>query len=578
MQLEDGAGVSGSVHGAAGLPPSLPPPALGISSGLWTSPQALPPPRPLAAAPRPTVTLEPSAGHAAPWPGTPAATRRVHASQETGPPVQTPQHAQHDAGQWEARQASAAWFRTPDDAAPHSGAGLTVRPHRQPSLDGSGPLVGAHRGQFGGPPIGHSANRRKRSSCDSRTGSTDAAGAARSAAQLVAAAASTPRRGAWERGSLSGPLEDGMHGSVTGSARVSAQSEPLSAAFQSDCMHGGAGRAGSDRRSPRTTGAAAAAARRSLLRQRSGGSARLPRRGLRGADADRSSSGALPESAAVDAAEAQHAATAAALPPLFAMEGRLRPLPKAATTVHPRDGGLRPTMQRWPSTGLPFEAIREGAMEVPAPEANCWPELPSTVVFSAGLAHLDTPCEDTLPPPAGAGGSRPGPPAAGVELRGQPGLQPATPFTTPRSPSPQRLCRRDGTPTVPSLAPAAAQHVQPDFGLALGGRGSGGAAGEPGASAHQLRRPEWMRAQEDPEDRKRRLAVQRFNRELHCRLAAQGIDPLTGAELAPAPSLVRPQAGPRPPQPTDRRRERQFVDKERLEESTLSALAALMKR
>lgn len=590
MQLEDGAGVSGSVHGGApgALSPTLP--LHTLSAAMWTSPQALPMSRPLTEPPRPTAMLAPA--HDSSHLELPAATAAVMSNRHPpqDPPAHTPQRApQHDP-QHDPRMpldtdrpSSGLTFQTPDGVAvgTQGSSGRTERQEWQPSLDGSGPVGGPVISHLGAVPIGYSANRRKRSSCDSRTGSIDAADAARSAAQLVAA--TTPRHTAWERGAMSGPLEECMHGSACGSAH----SEPLQAPNHAERMTSGVGRGSGGDRS--ATGVAAAAARRSLLRQRSGGSARLARRSFRVTDPDRASSGSLPEVAA----EAQQAATAAALPPLTAMEGRLKPLPKHPTTSQARECGPRLRASRWPYSGLLCESIRESAVEAPCTERDGEPDLPSTAVLGAAFAQLDAPCPDEGQRSAAAAGWHRGFQYADTASRGAPRpqhrpvaqhrpAQPATPFTTPRSPSPQRLCRREETPKVPATAPSQAQrsqHSPPDLGRALGGHGSGGHSPSGGyeGSARPLARPVWMsRVQEDPEESKRQLAVQRFNRELHNRLAAQGLE--AGAEEAAPPSVVRPQAGPRSQQPPERRRERQFVDKDRLEESTLSALAALMKR
>lgn len=588
MQLDDGQGVSGWVHSGPGLSPSPHNNALSDGAAMWMSPPMLPPARPLAApaaAPdeptlRPSYLPPPQAPAPSPSPS-PAALGRLYIPQDPvmPPPRLAAPQTPNDPFQ----------LHMHDAVRPMSAPADAWR--RQDSLDGSGMFPPSYRAQMHTAPIGNSANRRKRGSCDPHVGTGDAAEAARSAAQLVAAQVSTPRHAAWDRGANSGPLEECVHGSGCGSTRLSAQSEPLQTTHRSDLKAGGSARGGGERRSPRAPGFAAAATRRSLLRQRSGGAVRLAgaRRALRGAEGDRSSSGALADRAADE--PAQQASTAAALPPLTAMEGRLRPLPTLPITFQAREAAARSRLSRRSYSHLPCESIREVAMEALVADGDGEPMLASDAMFGAAFAELDAPCDTTLLPAAAAHGAVAEAQlhaATAARVRQEP--QPATPFTTPRSPSPQRLCRRLETPTVPALAPGcparaggAATH-EPDLAQALGSHGpeSGGlgdvARQAPGGQ--QLLRPPWMsRAREppeDPEEQKRQLAVQRFNEELHCRLAAQGIG--DGVEHEGAVSVVAAPARPRGQAPAERARERQFVEKGRLEESTLSALAALMKQ
>eukprot|EP00892_Ulva_mutabilis_P007642 jgi/Ulvmu1/524/UM001_0532.1 len=624
LPLEDGQGVSGQVHSDPSWSPTPPDNVLGAASMLGMSPAALPPPWPPSAAAAPAAPPLQALPHPRPL-----AHQQPRAASPTAPsqlfiphdPAMPPPHTPHAAVLWprprqnpfsahiavDDRPALALEAATPDAAR----AAWAARE----SLDGSGPLAAAHRAHIGPVPVGYSATRRKRGSCDSQLHSLDAAEAARSAAQLVAASGSTPRHAAWERGATSGPLEECLHSSACGSTRMSAQSEPLQTARNPDSNPGGSIRpAGFERRSPRTTGFAAAVARRSLLRQRSGAAARLAsaRRALRGVEAERASSGALADVAVEDrmVTDAQQGPpAAAALPPLTAMEGRLRPLPKCPLPFHAREGAARTRLTRHSFPHVPCESIREGAAEALGSDDGMEPRLAAEAIFGAAFPQLDTPCGGDAAPGRGAQqaavarsqGAEPARPhdaaAAGsfaeAQLRDAAAArarlvpQPATPFTTPRSPSPQRLCRRNQTPDVPSLAPPHGNQT-PDLARALHSteRGPGNPAAGPvqAAGAQQLLRPTWMaharEAEQDPEEQKRQLAVQRFNRELHCRLAAQGIGDGSEREAPPAPLAAAgpSQVRPRGPAAAERRRERQYVDKERLEEATLSALAALMKQ
>jgi hypothetical protein len=185
---------------------------------------------------------------------------------------------------------------------------------------------------------------------------------------------------------------------------------------------------------------------------------------------------------------------------------------------------------------------------------------------------------------------------------------PSTPFTTPRSPSPQRLCRRLQTPVVDAMASAHAARMRTPATPRRAGSAApvpqdweslysgapcarsrmGGTPGHP--AAHRWGTPH--KEPEDPDAKKMRVAMQQFQDELRCRLAAQGVEeysPLSDALSADARVERVVRGGPRrhstsqlrppPPAPRERRlSERHFDNKDRLEESTLSELAACMQR
>ena len=173
---------------------------------------------------------------------------------------------------------------------------------------------------------------------------------------------------------------------------------------------------------------------------------------------------------------------------------------------------------------------------------------------------------------------------------------PDTPQASPRSPSPQRICRR--LETTPAAQPTDALHgsadvqtpatprvqVEPGFDSVYSGQACARSRMAGAVSGRHV----WEA--EDSDSKKMQVAMQRFERELRGRLVAHGVE-----ESSPVGTDVvrehRPQmlsvrrhsctshVGPRPA-PTQERRlsERQFDDKDRLEEGTLSALAACMHR
>ena len=173
---------------------------------------------------------------------------------------------------------------------------------------------------------------------------------------------------------------------------------------------------------------------------------------------------------------------------------------------------------------------------------------------------------------------------------------PDTPQASPRSPSPQRICRR--LATTPVAQATDAQHstgdcrtpatpraqMEPGFESVYSGQACARSRMAGVASGRHVR------DQEDSDSKKMQVAMQRFERELRGRLVAHGVEESSPVdneivrEVRPQMLSVRRHSstshvGPRPALTQERRlSERQFDDKDRLEEGTLSALAACMHR
>lgn len=310
------------------------------------------------------------------------------------------------------------------------------------------------------------------------------------------------------------------------------------------------------------------------------------------------------------------AGTAASLPPMTAAEGALTLLPTCpvafqARGATPRAASRAPHDAFGPPAACPSSPATRGGCGMP-------PQMPlSMPPLQGGVRRAGSPGNFSRRAGEAMDAAQAGERLAELRLETEAGLRqqqqrahmPSTPFTTPRSPSPQRLCRRLHTPVLNAThdaealpvtltprgraqggPPAAAQqaHERQSFESLYSGHACARtrlASAQPWGTAH--------REPEDPDSKKMRVAMQHFQEELRCRLAAQGVEegsPVsdvvaadTRPDLFPPPAARRRSATqlrpPPPPPPRERRHsERHFDNKDRLEDSTLSALAACMQR
>lgn len=447
-----------------------------------------------------------------------------------------------------------------------------------------------------------STNRRKRRSSDANTApSTRSAELARTAALMVAAPGSSIH--VEHPSSSSGPLEDSLMGSMCGSARLSSRSEPLTGRDKRNSSLG----------STRVSSGSRSGWRNKGLRTRLSGNRRPMRRRSMTSEASSDCSPKL-----------LHTGTAAALvPPMTAVDGPLTLLPTCPVAQHnhapstPSHAGQHAHSiwenEAGPSTAHVAPHIPPLSPMPPGEYSFVIPHDPGTHTFThTGMEDADSaqgsehvqqqPSVDAAQAGEWAAGE-----LAGLNLGATAAAHPAAhhtfnvhlpriPQRSPRSPSPQRICRRLETTPVAEAAdaphntgdgrPPATPRAQmePGFESVYSGqacarsRMAGAVAGKSPKEA------------EDSDSKKMQVAMQRFERELRGRLVAHGVEESSpvGNEIVPEhrPQMISfrrhsgtSHDGPRPAYIQERRlSERQFDDKDRLEEGTLSALAACMHR
>lgn len=456
-----------------------------------------------------------------------------------------------------------------------------------------------------------STNRRKRRSSDTNAVSrTRSAELARAAALMVAAPGSSIHvENQHPLATLSGPLEDSFLGSISGSTRMSSRSEPITSNHKHNSSMG----------SSRMSSSSRARWAQKGLRTRLSGNQRAAHRRSVTSESD-CSPRMLPS-------QPQSSTAAALVPPMTAVDGPLTLLPNCPVAQqHTSSNAPNIGQQHVRSTGDISDRLGTGNdapnsdAAVPLRPEEYSIHIPSSV---PPMAHVFTSTYTDSEPASIQAQQQPslhdtkaGEWAAG-ELAGlnlgatasaQRGLRlhlPLTPRVSPRSPSPQRVCRRqmptprvtprskvpDGTrsPTDgrPLLTPRAA--VDPGYESVYSGQPCARSRMAAAVSGRQHKEPE------DSNAKKMQVAMQHFEMELRNRLVAHGVEERSPIETAmttdemisehtPQVMSVRrhsgtPRVGPQVGYMQGRRlSERQFDDKDRLEEGTLSSLAACMHR